>query len=58
MVVFADARAGKLHRTSLRAFLQEREIWRATSVNDRGLAILACQGDEAAGPRTSGNQAS
>ena len=40
---FREAREDRLRRGSLRAFFQEREVWRSSSGDDRGLAILACQ---------------
>lgn len=43
---FNEARNEKLSRTGLRSFLQEREVWRSTSGDDRGLAILACDEGE------------
>lgn len=40
---FREAREEKLTRSALRLFFQERDVWRSSSGDDRGLAVLACQ---------------
>lgn len=47
---FRDARAGKLRRTNLHAFLEDRDAWKGSSGDDRGLAILACGDQRVADP--------